>query len=86
MECPKCESEARVIDTKSYRFKPGEPLSQVRVYGCTNWDCLHAFTYRNTYLGEADRRDVSKFLKRYERAMQQKKTGQLNMHLEEEES
>jgi len=68
MECPKCEAKALVMETKRYRTRPGEPVSEVRTYACTNWECLHAFTYRNTYLDEAGRRDVARFLKRYEEA------------------
>jgi hypothetical protein len=84
MECPKCEADARVIDTKSYRHNPGEPLTQVRVYACTNWDCLHAFTYRNTYLGEAERRDAAKFLRRIEKQLEDQQSGQQTLELEED--
>jgi hypothetical protein len=83
MECPKCQSKSIVIDTKNFRHKAGEPISQVRVYGCTNWNCLHCFTYRNTYLNELERRDVAKFIRRYERDLEKKRTGQGELKLEE---
>jgi hypothetical protein len=84
MECPKCESKAIVADTKNYRHKPGEPITQIRVYVCTNPECLNSFTYRNTYLDIADRRDAFKFLTRYEREKQRRLTGQRELKLEEE--
>tara|TARA_Y100001935_G_scaffold253785_1_gene260962 strand:- start:167011 stop:167265 length:255 start_codon:yes stop_codon:yes gene_type:complete len=84
MECPKCQSKAIVIDTKNFRYKAGEPLTQVRIYACTNWDCLNAFTYRNTYLDEVKRRDVAKFLKRYEREQRLQETQQHELEIDED--
>lgn len=65
MECPKCGHKAYVIDTVPYRPQAGEPIHEVRTYGCSNEECLHGFMYRNSYLKAAERRDVAKFIRRY---------------------
>lgn len=83
MECPKCEEKAIVADTENYRYNPGEPLTQIRVYVCTNMECLHAFTYRNTFLSAAERRDAKKFIKRYRKQEEDRRKRQSQLEFEE---
>ncbi len=79
MECPKCESKAMVADIRRYRKKAGEPLYEIRTYVCSNYACLHAFTYRNSYLDEAGRIDAKRWLDSYHRRNEEKDTAQLSL-------
>lgn len=84
MECPKCESKAICVDTEDYRLNASEPLTQVRTYACSNVECLHGFQYRSSYLKETERLDVEKFIKRYNRDLRDKQTGQTKMEMDNE--
>lgn len=85
MRCPKCDSKAICVDTESFRFKAGEPLTTIRTYACTNYACLEGFVYRDTYVKPTDRLDVKKFIQRYKRELEDKRQGQIKLELEDEE-
>jgi len=79
MVCFKCGSKCLVAETREY-IPPGESqLSEIRVYVCTNYDCLTSFTYRNTFLNENKRRDVKKHLDAYERMKQKQLENQTDL-------
>lgn len=84
MECPECESQAICVDTEKYRHNPGEPLTVIRTYACTNPECLEGFMYRSTYLKKAERLDAKKFIARYQRDLEDRRTGQTKMEMEDE--
>lgn len=86
MTCPKCESIAVVAEgPRIYRRKHGDPIEEVRVYVCRNWECLYSFMYRNTFVKEMERRDAAKFLKAYEKQLEKQRSGQEELFEKEED-
>ena len=65
MECPKCGKKAIVAYKQEYRQLQGEPITEVRAYVCTDFNCMETFAYRNTYIGPRERLDAERFLRKY---------------------